>query len=435
VPRNGWIVVDANLAPGGQPNGSLQLLERYAREDSFKVIAIIITHFHTDHYSGVAEILGLCERLAGERKVPLGDLLDTVVLPQEYDHFYEFVESATGKPGRRKHDKARHRPAKAGSTVGKPGKSHLRALLDRLESLRKHGVGITTLSPMTLPWTETASEPLKPDEPWVVNLFPAPVEVNREFFSKKGRFRVRSLSEIRSALSRNANRYVYVLGVGYGLEPQHFHFLLTSDLPGDVFTDLTTHLRDEILPVSLSRSFGAPREIKSLILRVPAEEGGTRLRFRPVQGITVPHHGSGRNPALCADLEWWLDERCGTSECPALAVVQGGKHALQINTVEELFKARLDVLATTYPEAVAQRYTVCRELDERLSVPLAPPRAPLYPIGSMPSAPQVPPHIAVHGGPGGIHRIDLRGVYRIHPRPPAALPAAGTAPASFIPRA
>lgn len=149
------------------------------------------------------------------------------------------------------------------------------------------------------------------------------------------------------------------------------------------------------------------------------------MHLRPIQCLTVPHHGSG-DCAKAEDLEWWLDDEPASNdqetERPAFAMVQGGPHALKRKTVEELFKARLQVFATSKPQFLVKLppgHIGCRELDRRIMAGAQRPAPSAHPSRDEDfDSPPPSAHLAVHGGAGGIYQVMAQNIYKIVPYVP-----------------
>jgi len=416
IPPNSWLVIDANQLPGRDENPTVEMLRRHAGDKSFRLIAAVITHFHSDHYSGMVDVLQLCEAIARNQKRKLHDVVGALVLPRTFEGFKELLTDE--------------------ESLG-PGNRHLRALLGLLPRLEQQRVKICTLDPLQFAWPPALPAQLRTGESWVFTLYPALQTVIEELFTARRKVRnLRRRAEVTRTLQERGNRYAYVLGVGCGRHPGSLHFVLTSDVPGTVFCDLTRALREEILPDAMSKVFAARQGIRRL---VHTEAGIHRLR--PAQGITVPHHGSAVSPARHDDLSWWLDERRRASRQPAVAIVQGGPNALGQETVDELALAGLRIFATSRPEQLLGRYATCKELDGRLPVPLVP-----VPVSAScytevrqeantmlgdPDLNGFPAHLAVQGGEHGVVRIVAKDLYEICSAP-AGTPATSAVPQLLI---
>ncbi|HEV3455461.1 MAG TPA: hypothetical protein VHG32_02815 [Thermoanaerobaculia bacterium] len=430
VPGNGWIVVDANLVPGPKNNPTVEALERHARLPSFHVKAAVITHFNLDHYSGILGVLELCERVARIQGRKLREVCQTLVLPITYKHFYAFI--AAGKERRDKKTK-------------RAGQAHLRAFLELLPRLKEVGVACIGLEPLQQCWGgplhtnhpagDSSDRPA--GESWAFTFHPGAEAVIEEMVLGGSR---RDGAELEEAIHDRENEFAYVLGVGSGKGPGSLHFLLTSDVPGSTFRELTRSLQDEIVPEALSSRFGARQGILPLI-----DEGASSPRLWPVQGITVPHHGSRADPARHEELSWWLASGHGVPGQPALAVVQGHGQALGKNTVSELAQAQLRIFCTAKPERLLARYRTCKELDAREQRPLrvAPAQAspapqvavesrqslwyreiapePNVDMPGDPDSQASPAYLEVRGGGRGLHRVIAKGVYEIVTEPATVL--------------
>ena len=96
-PGNRWVVVDANHTANGMSPAAVELLRGPAQEPGFEILAVILTHLHTDHYSGILELLEFCAQLAGRRRGRLGDIVKGLILPKSYDLFVQYVRDV-GRP-------------------------------------------------------------------------------------------------------------------------------------------------------------------------------------------------------------------------------------------------------------------------------------------------------------------------------------------------
>lgn len=416
IPVNRWIVVDSNQAPGGAPNATVEALRQHAERPSFQLTAAVITHLHHDHYSGMVEVLELCEEVARRQKRKLRDVLQTLILPLSFKLFHQYLERNRGGPGR----------------------GHLKAFIRLLRRLEAEGIPCPELQPLQHCWgTGQASRGV-----WAFNFHPSPEVVTRGLFVDG---HLREEAGAASHLQEVENRFAYILGVGCGTTPGSVHCLLTSDIPGRVFHELTSKLRDELVSEALSDRFGARKGMLPLIYD---EDGLNRLW--PVQVVTVPHHGSRVDPATAEDLDWWLAKDRRPPERPAIAIAQGGRYTLGEETASELSRARLQIFATSPPERLLARYRTCPELDARLPPPFAAKRPARPPVPSdqfaasapvdflapgrpawylqresaaenpMPNdldAPTSPPHLAVRGGEPGVQRVVAREIYEIRVGP------------------
>jgi Metallo-beta-lactamase superfamily len=314
-PGNRWVVIDANHAADGMSPAAVELLRGPAEEPGFEILAVVLTHLHTDHYSGILELLEFCAQLAGRRGGKLGDVVKNLILPKSYDLFLQYLKDVR--------------------------RAYLKSFLTRLESLSEEGVRIEALRHYDFAWRSHASGDLRSDESWLVTYYPPSTEVNRWLF--EGRVpELQPPVKLGSSLVTEDNRFVYVLGVGHGPASSDLHVLLTSDIPGETFSELTRGLRQSVLPGIQARKIGAPYSLGLLIRQASGTEVDDRAdagaRLRPIQCLTVPHHGSG-DCAMAEDLEWWLDDDDQEVERPAFAMVQGGPRAMKRKTLEELFKA------------------------------------------------------------------------------------------------
>lgn len=389
VPPNAWIVVDVNKAASEQ-NPTREILERYATQPGFQILALIITHFHDDHYSGVADILHFCKKVAEERGAALPEILRRLILPCSYEIFREFLKDQN-------HDKI---------------KGHLKKLLDLVEEASDL---VRTLPAMQYAWKGSNLQGLQAEGIWCFTFYPSTDKVIEEFFTDR-----RNVSDLGARAERTyflqegQNRYAYLLGIGCG-NCGDLCFLLTSDLPGAILGSVTALLRDRILPDVVARQAGAFWAIEPLL-----DPEAPPHHLRPVGGLTVPHHGSGRGPARHEDLGWWLGS-WKQREQPTFAIIQGGPQALRGNTVEELAKARLRIFATSRPENLDGNET-CRDLDSRLLGRLVP--ALIVPTHVVPMEDKVDddgltdvPCMTIHGGSGGMHRVIAQRLYEIIPSP------------------
>jgi hypothetical protein len=398
-PGNRWIVVDANHAADGLRNATVELLRGPAEQPGFEIVAIVLTHLHADHYSGLPELLDFCQELASRRGCALDDIVKGLILPRSYDSFIEYIRK-----------------------VNRP---YLEALLTRLEALAAGPLTIESLRYHDFAWRSLANGDLRPGEGWLVTYYPPPEAVTHWLLG--GRFpELPPPVKLGSSLITADNRFVYFLGVGYGSGPRDLHVLLTSDIPGEAFSDLTRDLRQRVLPRVQAGQVGAPYSLGQLLRQRP--EGSTshktdaRPRLRPVQCLTVPHHGSGNGPAKAEDLAWWLDKPDEEPKRPAFAMVQGGPRALQKSTIEELFKADLQIFATSKPQSLAESppgHTGCSVLDDKI---MAGGHRPVPTVRTLrveePDSPPLSAHLAVHGGTGGIHLVMAQNLYRIVPTAP-----------------
>jgi hypothetical protein len=396
-PGNQWFVIDSNHAAGGRPNGTVQILRALGEEPGFKIIAVVVTHFHRDHYSGISDIFAFCRELAAQRSRPLSEIVETLILPRSYEAFYKYVKDAA--------------------------KPYLSGVLEELERLPRDEVDIVSLERYQFAWRSPEAGDLLPDESWMFTFYPPANTVNRWLLEGWApNVNLPPPVKLGSDLQEDENQHAYILGVGQGAESSDLHVLLTSDIPGDEFSTLTRDLRDTILPRVRKGKCGASFDL-SLLIRPASAEGGTRTYLRPVQCLTVPHHGSGNGPARAEDLDWWLDERRGEPGRPAFAMVQGGPDALKWNTLEELFTARLEVFATVKPRSILKfprGHIGCKPLDDRMAAAAGPaaearpsPRAEEQDFSPFPAA-----HLEVHGGVGGIHRVMAENLYKIVPNAP-----------------
>jgi hypothetical protein len=398
-PGNRWFVIDANHPANGLPNASVELLRNPAEQPGFEVLGVVLTHLHADHYSGILELFEFFSQLAERRGCKLGDVVKALILPKSYDLFVQYVRD-----------------------VGRP---YLEEFLTRLESLSKEQITIEPLRHYDFAWRSVANGDLWPDEGWLVTYHPPSKAVNRWLLEGRSPDLPPPV-KLGSSLIAADNRFVYILGVGYGRDSPDLHVLLTSDIPGEAFSDLTRDLRQSVLPAIQTRKAGAPYSLGLLIRQTSDmgayDEGNTRVSLRPVQCLTVPHHGSG-NCAKAEDLAWWLDEPDQEPGRPAFAMVQGGSRALQWKTLEELFKARLQVFATAKPGIFADLppgHTGCSKLDSRIMAGAHRPAPSAQPsrVDDSDSPPPLSAHLAVHGGVGGIYQVMAQDIYRIVPHAP-----------------
>src|SRR5262249_43091667 len=130
-------------------NPALSILAPHAERPDFHVIAVILTHFHTDHYSGLVEVLDLCDEAARRHGREGHEILDAFCLPASYKAFFERIEEDS------RHD-------------GGVGQGHLRKLLKRLSELKLRTV---EFKPHQFAWRRSAQERLG-DEEWIFNFYP-----------------------------------------------------------------------------------------------------------------------------------------------------------------------------------------------------------------------------------------------------------------------
>ena len=391
VPPNSWIVIDVNKGRG-EENPTRDFLRLYKEQPDFEVLALVITHFHEDHYSGITEILDLCcEEAAGQRDPTL---LQRLILPCPYGAFRDFL--------------------KAQNYDGIKG--HLQKLLRYVEELGERMIG--TLPAMQFAWPGSNLAELQAPESWCFTFYPATDDLIRDFLAKlESQPDLRARAALTRQLQEDANRYAYLLEVGCGRNCGDLCFLLTSDLPGSVLGSFTSLLRDRIIPDVLARHFGAFWGIEPLI-----DRDAPPFHLRPIHGLTVPHHGSGQDVMGHEDLSWWLGS-WKTRAQPAFAIAQGGPHALRENTVKELATAHLRILATSRPERLLDGNEACRDLGSRMRGRLRPAPETPYSVVQMEvdmkddAHPDIP-CLTIHGGSGGLHRVVARRLYEICVDPP-----------------
>ncbi|MFL6193841.1 MAG: MBL fold metallo-hydrolase [Thermoanaerobaculia bacterium] len=400
-PGNRWIVVDANQRPDGKPNPTVELLRGPSEEPGFEVLAVVVTHLHTDHYSGLPAVLDFCEEVARKRGCLLGDVLGTLILPRSYGSFFEMLEGAA-------------RP-------------YLETLLARLKALSEGGFPIRSLHTYEFAWRSLGNGDLEPEECWLITLYPPSNAVSRWLLGGRNpEVNLPPPVVLGSSLANADNQFAYILGVGYGREEPDLHALLTSDIPGESFASLTRDLGQTVLPGIRERKIGAPFSL-GLLVRQEATTASAKAdapdRLRAVQCLTVPHHGSGRGPAAARDLLWWLDAPDRQPKRPAFAVVQGDSRALKQNTLDELSKADLQVFTTAKPlnfVGLPAGHTGCTALDARImaGAPWPAPSAQPSRVLGDDDDPPLSAHLAVFGGKGGIHRVIAQNVFRIVPYAP-----------------
>jgi hypothetical protein len=390
VPPNSWIVVDVNKGSREQ-NATRDILRLYERQPGFQVLALVITHFHEDHYSGVTEILDFCKEVADRRDVALQAVVRRLILPCMYEDFRDFL-----------------------SDLNYDGvKGHLEKLLRYVNELGELVVGILPAMQYAMGAPRQGAQA---EEIWCFTFYPDTGALVKDFLAKlKKEPDLRARAALTRQLQEDANRYAYLLGIGCGESCGDLCFLLASDLPGSILGNITTHLRDRVLPDVLDGQFGAYGAIEPLIDR----SAPTTPHLRPVSGLTVPHHGSGQEPMQQDDLSWWLGSWKPRTQ-PAFAVVQGGPYALRENTIEELAKARLRIFATSQPERLLDGNEACRSLPSTPRRRLGP--IPVSPYRVVPkeaeemeddALPEDVSCLTIHGGSGGLHRVMARRMYEI----------------------
>lgn len=410
-PDRSWLVVDANKTPGTKANPLLSLLEAAMKEPDFRLRAIIITHFNSDHYSGVIEVLAKCQEVAEARDVPLGEVVESLVLPFSYDKFYRWLE-------------------KREDGVRQP---HLSDFLDVLSNLREKGVLPKVLAAPRIAWRETTEGTFRSSECWVFAFQPSEEGAFRDFLKllgRRGQDLAANPSALEGTIRQNENRYSYVLGVGHGKAPGDLHVLLTADCPGSTLAELTKRLRTrDLLDLGgkwrkgklIDLAFGANRDLHRLAVRDTRKAMGVR-RLLPISGFTVPHHGSGVDRVQASTLEWWLDGH-RSADRPPLAIVQGSQEAVREETIDELAPAGCRIFTTSRPNQLCGPGEPSSALGGRL--PAAPEAPRCWPYAYVGVCGCLPPksgnlkseivQVALSGGKGGPGELVLLEVYEISP--------------------
>src|SRR6185295_2742754 len=158
-PGNRWVVVDANHAPDGKPNATVELLREPAEQPGFEIVAVVLTHLHSDHYSGIPELFNFCGELAARRNCALGDIVKVLILPRSYESFLEHLRE-----------------------VGRP---YLEALITSLEKLAEGEFPIVPLRQHDFAWRSLAPGDVRPNEGWLFTYFPPPEAVTRWILGKR----------------------------------------------------------------------------------------------------------------------------------------------------------------------------------------------------------------------------------------------------------
>jgi len=387
LPGNQWIIVDGYLEiQEGITRGFLsekvtlnptcELLKPFSRQENFRILAIIVTHFHLDHYGGIGGILDLCQQ-----KGILEEL--EIILPKAHGDFESFLG---------KLDQTGLGPPRA--------RSRLRKFLEKIRSM-----GLANSASLKVPsLVGDRDVPLADGRsaPFFFGVYhPKEADIFKDFLrwhyagDKSG---AKTASSAQGWLQRNANKYSYVLGAVVGEAPEDLHVLLTADIPGEQFQRMTARLREE-LDRHRDRTLTMDRGLREMV--VPKAGGG--VRFRPVSGLSIPHHGSGNNVVEAQDLRWWLPDAAPASATaqPPFAVIQGDPRAASLETVDLFCGEGLDVYAPRHREQIGAR--IPEKLSRRM---ITRPHNP--PPDASPDPPR-PHYLRVVGGVGGIHQITTQG--------------------------
>lgn len=354
LPPNHWIVVDADWVGGMNP--CLELLKRYEDEDDFRVLAVVISHFHQDHYRGLPSII--------ERYIEQGKL-DTIVTPALYQTFYALLLAAPEGPT----------------------KGPLKRLC---QLLAQHREKVDHLQVPSFAWGNAETE-----KPWFFAHWPES-EWTMEKFVKMQLFKEgkpTGLKEAYRRLATQANEFSYLLATGWGKKVGDLHLLLPADVAKTSFARFRKRLLENWLPAVAEKRFGAPQALRELMIEYNGE-----TRLRPVQVLGVPHHGSDRDRISTTGLQWWSGREMTTAQ--PIAVVQGDAQALGKRTLENLLQAGFDVYASSLPGFFHNGGSTGLHEDGLPSI-------------FIPSAPKGLRYLAVHGGAAGIENVDPVYFYRL----------------------
>jgi hypothetical protein len=375
---NRWIVIDSNKLPRERENPTCIFLREAMARPGFELLALVVTHLHVDHMSGIPEILDLFGRTE--------PAVDRLFLPVEHDLFRDVVDSCAEQHGRGY--------LRLFSDQLKQAGGPLQELLCPEFVHRERGRGLG---------------------PWLFAFHPREKLLLRQYLEEQrrpGAERGRSggvLCDQESWFARNRNRFSAILGAGCGCSDASFHFLLTSDTTGKILGEVTKDLQGLLGRVNLD----------SLALGEIVPPGVPR-RLIPLSGATVPHHGSGYMPLRYDDLDWWR----GEAEKPPLAVVQGSDLAFGWEALEVFKDAGFRIWTSAPPRVLLSGARIAKEVptaEFEARLPSSPDLSPsgrrfaLHEVAADPSivAEAPVPFLAVYGDEHGVQRAVAHDFYEV----------------------